>query len=163
MPAISQQFQSFGDIAWYESGYLLPFCVLQLSFGRIYRYYSAKWTMVINIAIFEVGSIICAAAPSSKALIVGRVISGIGGAGVTPGAFLLITFLVPMQSRPKYIGSLGSVFGITSIVGPILGGYLTSITVRIYMQSHLKHHAYTFSGDGVFGSTYPLEGFPWYS
>ncbi|XP_014551206.1 hypothetical protein COCVIDRAFT_42471 [Bipolaris victoriae FI3] len=130
VPTISQQFQSFGDIAWYESGYLLPFCVLQLSFGRIYRYYSAKWTMVLNIAIFEVGSIICAAAPSSKALIVGRVISGIGGAGVSPGAFLLITFLVPMQSRPKYIGSLGSVFGITSILGPILGGYLTSITWR---------------------------------
>lgn len=73
--------------------------------------------MVISIAIFEVGSIICAAAPSSKALIVGRVISGIGGAGVTPGAFLLVIFLVPMQARPKYIGSLGSVFGITSILG----------------------------------------------
>ncbi|OAK94910.1 MFS general substrate transporter [Phaeosphaeriaceae sp. SRC1lsM3a] len=121
VPTISQQFQSFGDIAWYESGFLLPFCVLQLSFGRIYRYYSAKWTMVISIAIFEVGSIICAAAPSSKALIVGRVISGIGGAGVTPGAFLLVIFLVPMQARPKYIGSLGR---------PILGGYLTSVTWR---------------------------------
>lgn len=73
--------------------------------------------MVINIAIFEIGSIICAAAPSSKALIVGRVVSGIGGAGVLPGAFLLVVFLVPMQDRPKYIGSLGSVFGITAILG----------------------------------------------
>lgn len=85
--------------------------------------------MVINIAIFEVGSIVCAAAPSSNALIVGRVISGIGGAGVAPGAFLLVFFLVPMQARPKYIGGLGSVFGITSILGPILGGYLTAVTV----------------------------------
>jgi MFS family permease len=100
--------------------------VLQLSFGRIYQYYSTKWVMIINIAIFEIGSIVCAAAPTSKALIIGRVITGIGGAGVPPGAFLLVSFLVP----PKYFGSLGSVFGVTSILGPILGGYLTSITWR---------------------------------
>jgi MFS family permease len=86
--------------------------------------------MIINVAIFEIGSIICATAPSSVALIVGRVITGVGSAGVPPGAFLLITYLVPVQDRPKYIGSLGSVFGVSSILGPILGGYLTSITWR---------------------------------
>lgn len=86
--------------------------------------------MIINICIFEIGSIVCATAPNSKALIVGRVIAGIGGAGVTPGAFLLITFLVPVKDRPKYIGSLGSAFGITSILGPILGGYLTAASWR---------------------------------
>jgi MFS family permease len=76
------------------------------------------------------GSIICATAPNSKTLIVGRVVTGIGGAGVPPGALLLITYLVPVQARPKYIGSLGSVFGVTSILGPILGGYLTSVSWR---------------------------------
>jgi MFS family permease len=83
--------------------------------------------MVINIFIFEIGSIVCATAPNSKVLIAGRVITGVGGAGVPPGAFLLIAFLVPTKDRPKYIGSLGSVFGITSILGPILGGYLTAV------------------------------------
>lgn len=73
--------------------------------------------MVMNIAIFEIGSVICATAPSSNALIIGRVISGIGGAGVLPGAFLLVVFLVPNHDRPKYIGALGSVFGITAILG----------------------------------------------
>jgi MFS family permease len=86
--------------------------------------------MIINVAIFEIGSIICAAASSSVVLIVGRVVTGVGSAGVPPGAFLLITYLVPVQDRPKYIGSLGSVFGVSSILGPILGGYLTSITWR---------------------------------
>ncbi|KAF2033423.1 MFS general substrate transporter [Setomelanomma holmii] len=127
---VALQFNSFGDIAWYEAAFLLPFCVLQLSFVRIYQYYSPKWVIIANIAIFEIGSIVCATAPSSKALIVGRAITGIGGAGVPPGAFLLINFLVPVQSRPKYIGSLGSVFGVTSILGPILGGYLTAVTWR---------------------------------
>lgn len=86
--------------------------------------------LVALVAIFEIGSIVCAAAPTSNALIVGRAITGIGGAGISSGAFLLITILVPLQSRPKYIGSLGSVFGIASIIGPIIGGYLTPVTWR---------------------------------
>ena len=104
--------------------------MLQLSFGQIYKHYSTKWTLIALVAIFELGSIVCASAPSSDALIVGRVIQGVGGAGIGPGAFLLISNLVPLQSRPKYIGALGSVFGLASILGPILGGFLTAITWR---------------------------------
>jgi len=100
--------------------------MLQLSFGRVYTYYSAKWVLVILVAIFELGSIVCAAAPTSNALIVGRAITGIGGAGITSGAFILISLLVPLQNRPKYTGSVGSVFGLAAIIGPIVGGYLTA-------------------------------------
>lgn len=60
----------------------------------------------------------------------GRVLTGVGGVGISTGSFLLITFLVPLRSRPKYIGSIGSVFGVSSAIGPILGGYLTSVTWR---------------------------------
>ena len=127
---ISKEFNSFGDISWYEAGFLLPLCMLQLTFGRVYKYYSAKWILVALVAIFEVGSIVCATAPSSNALIVGRVITGIGGAGIASGAFLLISLLVPLRSRPKYTGGIGSVFGVASIIGPIVGGYLTAITWR---------------------------------
>lgn len=130
VPTISKDFDSFGDIAWYEAGFLFPLCVLQLSFGRIYTYYSTKWVLVMSVAVFEIGSLICATAPSSDALIVGRVVTGIGAAAIPPGCFVLISFLVPMQDRPKYVGSLGSVFGITSILGPILGGFLTSVSWR---------------------------------
>lgn len=56
------------------------------------------------VAVFELGSIVCATAPSSQALIVGRVVSGIGGAGIPSGALLVINGLVPLQSRPKYLG-----------------------------------------------------------
>lgn len=130
IPTISKDFDSFGDIAWYESGFLLPLSILQLSFGLVYKYYSTKVVLLILVGIFEIGSIVCAAAPASNAFIVGRVISGIGGAGISAGSFLLIAALVPLKSRPKYIGALGSVFGISSAVGPILGGYLTSVTWR---------------------------------
>ncbi|KAI5458579.1 major facilitator superfamily domain-containing protein [Mariannaea sp. PMI_226] len=130
IPTISRQFNSFGDIFWYESGFLLPICAFQLSFGLIYRYYSTKWVLLVLTALFEIGSIISAAAPTSNAFIIGRVISGIGGVGIGPGAFLLITLLVPLHKRPMFMGSMGAMFGISSILGPILGGYLTSVSWR---------------------------------
>ncbi|CAF3591051.1 hypothetical protein FGSG_11092 [Fusarium graminearum PH-1] len=130
IPTISAEFNSFGDIAWYESAFLLPLCVFQLSFGLVFKYYSTKWVLFILTAIFEIGSIVCAAAPNSNALIVGRAITGIGGAGIGSGVFIYITLLFPLEERPKYLGSLGSAFGISSILGPILGGYLTSVNWR---------------------------------
>ncbi|KAL8710245.1 MAG: hypothetical protein Q9220_005176 [cf. Caloplaca sp. 1 TL-2023] len=93
-------------------------------------FYSAKWVLIGLVAIFELGSIVSATAPTSKALIVGRVITGIGAAGVSSGTLILINTLVPLQSRPKYFGSIGAVFGLASIAGPLLGGYLTAITWR---------------------------------
>ncbi|KAG2165707.1 hypothetical protein JADG_005446 [Aureobasidium aubasidani] len=130
IPAISNQFNSFGDIAWYESGFLLPLCALQLSFGLVYTYYSSKWVLIILVSIFEIGSIVCAAAPNSNALIIGRVIQGIGGAGIGSGAIILISMLVPLQARPQWTGGIGAVFGLASILGPLLGGYLTSVSWR---------------------------------
>lgn len=130
VPSISNQFDSFGDVAWYESGFLLPLCALQLSFGLIYTYYPTKWVLIILVSIFEIGSIVCASAPTSHALIVGRVVQGIGGAGIASGAIILISMLVPLQARPKWTGGIGAVFGLASILGPLLGGYLTSISWR---------------------------------
>lgn len=126
IPAISEEFQSFGDIAWYEAAFLLTLCVFQLPMGKVYKYYSAKWMLVILVVIFEVGSVVCAAAPTSFALIVGRAISGIGAAGIGTGAQVVITNVLPLYKRPKYQGLLGAVFGISSIAGPLLGGVFTT-------------------------------------
>lgn len=92
----------------------------------IKTFYSAKWTFVILVAIFEVGSIVCAAAPSSLAFIMGRAITGLGGAGSIVGASVIMTDLVPLRKRPKYQGLLGAVFGLASIIGPLVGGLLTT-------------------------------------
>lgn len=102
--------------------------------------------LITLVAIFELGSIVSATAPSSNAFIVGRVISGIGSAGIQSGSMVLMTTLVPLESRPKYMGKhtfglelciladlsggIGALFGLASILGPLLGGYLTAITWR---------------------------------
>lgn len=60
--------------------------------------------MVALVAVFEIGSIVCATAPNSPALIAGRVITGIGGAGITSGGLILVNILLPLDKRPKYAG-----------------------------------------------------------
>ncbi|KAK7188624.1 hypothetical protein DPSP01_005584 [Paraphaeosphaeria sporulosa] len=126
IPAISNDFQSFNDISWYESAYLLTFSALQLPIGKIYTFFPAKWAFITLIFIFEIGSIICAAAPNSTAFIIGRAIAGIGSAGNTTGANVILSDLLPLAKRPKYMGFIGATFGLASIAGPLLGGVFAS-------------------------------------
>lgn len=80
---------------------------------------------LIAIGIFELGSLICGVAPNSTALIVGRAIAGVGSAGVFSGAYVLIATSVPLPKRPSFNGLIGGVYGISSVVGPLLGGAFT--------------------------------------
>ena len=64
-------------------------CCFQLPVGKLSAELNVKWVFLGTLAIFEVGSIICAAAPSSTVLIVGRAIAGVGGAGIIGGALIV--------------------------------------------------------------------------
>lgn len=90
-------------------------------FGKFYTFYSIKWVFLIAVAIFEVGSLICGVAPNSVALIIGRAIAGLGSAGIFSGAYLIIATSVPLARRPTFTGLIGGMYGIASVVGPLLG------------------------------------------
>lgn len=89
-------------------------------------YFRAKWVFIAFVVIFEVGSIICAAAPNSKAFIVGRAIAGIGCAGLSTGGQVIFVDILPLAKRPKYQGLLAATFGLAAIAGPLLGGVFSS-------------------------------------
>jgi len=125
IPSITNEFNSINDISWYASSYLITICATQLMWGKFFTYYSTKLLFIVAIVIFEAGSALCGAAPSSTALIIGRAIAGIGSAGIFSGATVVVTEIVPLPKRPMYIGFLGSVFGVASITGPLLGGAFT--------------------------------------
>jgi MFS family permease len=77
------------------------------------------------MAVFELGSLLCATAANSNMLIIGRAVTGIGGAGTSTGGFSIIASSLPLQKRPAYIGILHATFGVATILGPVLGGALT--------------------------------------
>lgn len=80
----------------------------------------------MTVVIFEIGSIVCAAAPTSPTFIVGRAIAGIGSAGTITGANLIFVDLLPLEERAKYLDFIGATFGLASIAGPLLGGLFTT-------------------------------------
>lgn len=135
LPKITDRFHSLNDIGWYGSAYMLTLCAFQLFWGRVYTlsstvcllkpFDSPKSILLSAITVFEIGSAICGAATSSSMFIVGRAIAGIGSAGMMNGAIVIIIAVVPLKKRPLLQGLIGAVFGIASVVGPLLGGVFT--------------------------------------
>ena len=125
IPRITDQFNSIGDVGWYGSAYLLTTCAFQLFFGKLYTFYSIKWVYLIAFIIFEIGSVVCGAAPNTEALIVGRAVAGLGAAGIFSGAILIVAHTVPLKQRPTYTGLIGSMYGLASVAGPLMGGAFT--------------------------------------
>jgi MFS family permease len=97
----------------------------QLLYGRLYSTFSIKYVFITSISIFELGSLICGATPSSIGLIVGRAIAGVGAAGLFSGALIILAHVVPLHKRPTFMGAIGGMWGIASVAGPLLGGVFT--------------------------------------
>jgi len=99
-------------------------CVFPIS-GRIYQIYSTKWVYLISLIIFEAGSALCGASPTSVAFIIGRAITGLASACIFTGGMVIILPLVPLRKRPVFTSFFGLANGVASVVGPILGGTFT--------------------------------------
>ncbi|KAF6842960.1 major facilitator superfamily transporter [Colletotrichum musicola] len=123
--AITSEYGSTKDIGWYGSSYLLTTTALQPMYGTVYKLFSIKYAYLVAIAIFEIGSLLCALAPSSTAFIVGRAIAGIGTAGLFSGSIVILSYTMPLEKRPLAFGLIGGMWGVASVAGPLLGGVFT--------------------------------------
>lgn len=135
IPQITDDFHALNDVGWYASGYLLTGCAFQLLFGKFYTLFNVKWVLLSALFVFELGSLVCAVAPSSTALIVGRAIAGLGSAGIFTGAFVVIAHTVALEKRPAYLGIIGGMYGIASVAGPLVR--LLSFQMRSFVIKKL--------------------------
>ncbi|KAH8807460.1 major facilitator superfamily domain-containing protein [Xylogone sp. PMI_703] len=116
---------TFGQIqklSWLPIAFLVVCVATNSIWGKIYTHLNAKWLYLLCILLFEVGSALCGAAPTLNALIGGRVLAGLGGAGLYIGVMTLVAVNTTEHERPTYIGLTGLTWGLGTVLGPIIGG-----------------------------------------
>src|SRR5438045_4977075 len=112
------------DLQWFTSGYLLVMAAAMLPAGLLGDRYGRKKVMLVALALFGVGSAVCAYAPSAGAFIAARVVLGLAGAGVIVMALSALTVLFTKEERPRAVGIWAAANFLALPLGPILGGWL---------------------------------------
>lgn len=120
-PAIVSAFQTEQNLAWIGVSFMLGNTTI-LTLGKAFGVFNMKWLFIINLILFEVGSALCGAAPNMPALIVGRVIAGVGGCGIYAGGLTYVSVLTTNHERPLYLAGIYCIWGVGCVLGPIVGG-----------------------------------------
>ncbi|KAK0660106.1 major facilitator superfamily domain-containing protein [Cercophora samala] len=121
-PAVVNNFGDALKLPWLSVGFLLGGAAVVLPFGRLYGLFDAKWLYILSSILFNVGSALCGAAPNMDALIIGRVLAGMGGNGMYLGVMTLLSVNTSDRERPGYLSFVGLVWGIGTVLGPVVGG-----------------------------------------
>ncbi|ODN84854.1 hypothetical protein L202_00712 [Cryptococcus amylolentus CBS 6039] len=122
LPKITAEFDALSQMSWISSGYFLTLLSFNLLYSQFMNIFPSKHVMIFAILGFNAGSLVCGLAPNMTVLIIGRVISGAGAAGLFGSGMVIIAELTPLHSRGQYFSGFGICFAIASVVGPLLGG-----------------------------------------
>jgi EmrB/QacA subfamily drug resistance transporter len=125
LPRIVRELGGADHLIWVVTAYMLASTVTVPIYGKLSDLYGRKWFFFGGIVIFLIGSILCGLSQDMFQLILFRVIQGIGGGAIMGNAFAIIADLFEPAERAKWQGVLGGVFGLSSVIGPALGGFLT--------------------------------------
>ena len=126
MPSIASKLGGFSIYAWVFSSYLLMQATMTPVFGKLADLFGRKPTFLAGLTIFLVGSVLCGFAPSMGALVVFRLIQGIGAGAVQPITMVIIGDLYNLEERARVMGYMSTVWGVSSIAGPLAGGLIVA-------------------------------------
>jgi len=125
MPRIVAELKGLNLYAWVTTGYLLTSTVMVPIWGKLSDSHGRKLILLAGIAIFLLGSWLSGLSTSMVELIVFRAIQGIGGGALFTTAFAIIADMFEPRERGKFGGLFGSVFGLASLIGPVVGDFFT--------------------------------------
>jgi EmrB/QacA subfamily drug resistance transporter len=125
LPQIVSDLGGLNHLSWVVTAYLLTSTAVTPLWGKISDLYGRRVIFQAAITIFLIGSALCGIAQDLPQLIAFRALQGIGGGGLFAIAFAIIGDIIPPRDRGRYQGYFGAVFGLSSVAGPLLGGWLT--------------------------------------
>ncbi len=125
MGSIVAHLGGLSQFVWVTSAYMVTEMAGMPIFGKLSDMYGRKRFFIFGLVVFLLGSILCGTADNIIQLSIYRAIQGIGGGALMPIAFTIIFDIVPPDKTGKFSGMFGAVFGLASIVGPLLGAYIT--------------------------------------
>ncbi|KAJ5174069.1 Major facilitator superfamily domain general substrate transporter [Penicillium coprophilum] len=129
-PTIVNDFNAVEDLPWLSVGFMIGGMAMVLPLGKIYSIFDAKWVFIVSTVIFMAASALCGGAPTMDAEIIGRVFAGAGGNGMYFGLLALISMNTTSKERPKYLSLSGLVWGLGTVLGPVIGGAFELYTWR---------------------------------
>ena len=131
LPTIVGDLGGVTHLSWVVTAYLLASTVVGPLYGKLGDLYGRKLVLQTAIVIFLIGSALCGQSHTMGELIAFRAIQGIGGGGLIVTAIAVIGDIIPPRERGKYQGFFGAVFGVSTVIGPLLGGFFVdSLTWR---------------------------------
>lgn len=125
MPRIISDLGGFSQYTWVTTAYIITSAVVVPITGKLTDIYGRKLFYIGGLIIFVVASVLCGISNTMNQIIIFRAVQGIGAGVIMANAFIVIGDLFPPAERGKYQGFIAAVFGVSSIVGPTLGGYIT--------------------------------------
>jgi EmrB/QacA subfamily drug resistance transporter len=143
MPRIVSQLQGLNLYAWVTTAYMLSSTVMVPIYGKLGDIYGRKAILIVGVLIFLAGSMLCGLAGEfgtlpilgggMTQLIVFRGLQGLGGGALFTSAFAIIGDLFPPRERAKFAGLFGGVFGLASVIGPVVGGFFTDLGMTHFL------------------------------
>lgn len=125
LPTVVADLGGAGHQSWVVTSYLLASTIVTAIVGKLGDLFGRKLIFGAAVLFFLVGSVLCGMSSSMTMLVASRALQGIGGGAIMVTATALIGEVVPLRDRGRYQGALGAVFGVTTVVGPLLGGFFT--------------------------------------